>query len=157
MIDSHTESSTIKVDNVDVKMPINSKNGVTFINIDVPDSRNAEKQISLDENRMNARKIASTATAKTITTAISAPPAIEQDAADSIGGDAWLRQKQWHRRLHTPVWARCSIKNHIFIYTICALFTSLSVLLSLYIYLTLSHTFFYHRLNLFISEKIEKK
>lgn len=111
LIDSHAESSTIKNDNDDVdddKKQINSKNGVTIINIDVPDSQNAENQISLGEHEINAKQIASndaTATAITINTATVST--IEKNAADLIGGDAWLRQKQWHRRLHTPIWARC--------------------------------------------------
>lgn len=131
MIDSRTESNTIKNANADDKKPVYSKNGVTIINIDVPDSQNAENQISLGEHEINEKQIASTTTAITITTATNVSTNIEQNAADSIGGDTWLRQKQWHRRLHTPVWARCSIKIKFFSYTFCALFLPLYLFFSL--------------------------
>lgn len=121
-VSHYSESSTIRIDN---------KNGVTstIINIDVPDSENAANQISLGEHRINAKQNVSTATVTTSTTT-----EIVQDAADMIGGDAWLRQKQWHRRLHAPVWARCSIQInffHAFYLFLYLFFHSLS--LSLYV------------------------
>lgn len=151
----HTESGTVKVDNNDENKAINSKNGVTstIINIDVPDSENAANQISLGEHKINAKQNASTATATTATTTDS-----EQDAADSIGGDAWLRQKQWHRRLQTPVWARCSIKTQIFfLQNILFIPLSLSISLSLYTSDSDAHTIFCHRFNLIFRSNIAKK
>lgn len=122
LIDSHAESSEIINDNTDDandddddKKQINSKNGVTNINIDVPDSQNAESEISLSEHEINAKQIASNDTTATDTAiATTTVSTIEKNATNSIGGDAWLRQKQWHRRLHAPIWARCSIQNQFF-------------------------------------------
>lgn len=158
--DDHRDNSGKTVDvshsiqeiknNGDDKKSINSKNGVTtIINIDVPESQNADNQISLGEHEINKKQIASNVT--TATTAISiirTTTDIDRNAdADLIGGDAWLRQKQWHRRLHTPVWARCSIlkSNNFFFYTFCAnlvcfsIYSTLSLSI-LYISNSVQHT-----------------
>lgn len=128
-VSHYTESSTIKID----------KNGVTstIINIDVPDSENTANQISLGEHKINEKQNASVATATTATTTD-----IAHDATDLLGADAWLRQKQWHRRLQTPVWARCSIKIKFSVHFIYFCISSVTLYLSLSIRLTLTHTLF---------------
>lgn len=73
---------------------------------DVPDSQNTD-QISLDVHECNAKQCTTNVTTDIQTTHRNDD---NDDSANSCGGHE-LKQKQWHRRLHTPVWARCSIKN----------------------------------------------
>lgn len=72
---------------------------------DVPDSQNID-QISLDEHETNAKHCTTT----NDTTEIDTAHRNDESANSGDGGGHGLKQKQGHRRLHTPVWARCSIK-----------------------------------------------
>lgn len=142
-----------------IKNPINSKNGVTnTVNIiDVDDNQNVENQISLGEYETNVKQIASNDTVID-TTAINAATTINTTTTtttattiepipskyDSIGDDAWLRQKERQRRLHTPVWARCSIKNQWFLLlSFSLLHTYILLFQSQFLPLLLSIVFFY--------------
>lgn len=76
--------------------------------VDVPDSQN-NNQICLDELKTNAKRNASNNN-----TTDDIDTAHKNDAGVGSGDDDELRQKLWHRRLHTPVWARCSKHKSIF-------------------------------------------
>lgn len=73
---------------------------------DVPDNQNID-QISLDEHETNVKHC----TTENDTTEINTTHRNNDESANSCGGDHELKQKQCHRRLHSPVWARCSINS----------------------------------------------
>lgn len=105
-VDDSDECANNNQDNND---EVNCDNAVTAnLDIhtdDVPDSQNID-QISLDEHETNAKHCTTT----NDTTEIDTAHRNDESANSGDGGGHELKQKQGHRRLHTPVWARCSIK-----------------------------------------------
>lgn len=95
-------------DDYDERM--NSQNAMVNINRqtdDVPDSQIID-QISLDEHENNAKQFTTNQTTDYETSHQN-----DDNDDDSANGDAHeLNQIKCHRRLHTPVWARCSIKSN---------------------------------------------
>lgn len=80
----------------------NADEDLSKITDNVPDSQNNHEH-SLGENDTNVLTSNDTTEIESQTT----------NSAESFGGNEFIR-KQWHRRLRTPVWARCSIKQTIF-------------------------------------------